>query len=563
MSDEIWPRTTIAPDRTHHLVNGEPLYTARFRDVLEFHSPGLAAVLGDSGAYHIKVTAIPAYPQRYVRTFGFYEERAAVQAGEGWFHIRPDGTRLYAERYAWCGNYQDGRCTVRDDDGAYFHIDPEGRHAYRGRYRYAGDFRKGAAVVQRHAGMLVHIRQDGNLLNGTAWLDLDVFHKGFARARDRGGWTHIDESGRPLYPERYAMVEPFYNGQARVETHDGALLIINEVGPRVSELRPARRPVDTVSADLVGYWRTLSIATAVELGLFQALPATTRELDERLGLAPGMAARLVRGLHELGLVSPGAEGRWETTDRGNLLHASHPHSMAPAARVWAGVHLDAWRQLGTSLRSGQSAFEALFGCPFFAWLAEKPDERSAYHRALRAYAQEDYAAIPSLVHMEQHRRVIDAGGGSGDLLSILLRAQANLIGALLERPEVACDYTPPPDLVDRIEVLAADIFDQWPTGGDAIFLARVLHDWPDEAAVRILRRAANALDPGGHLYVVEGLLGEKSPTNGLLDLNMLVMTGGRERDLRDFKELLQAAGLRLADARRLDEFHFVIESVLT
>lgn len=563
MSNEIWRRTIVAPDRTHHLIEVEPLYTARFRDVLEFHAPGLAAVLSDSGAYHIDVTATPAYPQRYVRTFGFYEGRAAVQADEGWFHILADGTPLYAERYAWCGNYQEQRCTIRDHDGIYFHIDPEGQRVYRERYRYAGDFRKGVAVVQRHDGLSIHILADGNLLNGTAWLDLDIFHKGFARARDEGGWTHIDRAGRPIYPERYAMVEPFYNGQARVETHDGAFLIITEAGSLVCELRPARRPVDALSADLVGYWRTLAIATAVELGLFEALPATTPELDDGLGLAPGMSARLIRGLHELGLVSPSVEGRWESTDRGNLLHASHPRSMAPAARVWAGVHLDAWRRLGDSLRSGQSAFEDLFGCPFFVWLAEQSDERLTYHRALRAYAQEDYTALPSLVDLQRHRRVVDAGGGSGDLLSILLRAQPRLTGVLLERPEVAREYTPPSDLVDRVEVLAADLFAQWPTRGDAIFLARVLHDWPDEAAVSILRQAADALDPGGHLYVVEGMLDEKSPTNGLLDLNMLVMTGGRERDLRDFSELLQAAGFQLAVARRLDEFHFVLEAVLT
>lgn len=211
----------------------------RFRDVLEFHAPGLAAVLSDSGAYHIDVTATPAYPQRYEQTFGFYERRAAVQTDKGCLHILPDGTWLYSERYAWCGNYQDGRCAVRDHEGTYFHIDPKGQHAYRERYCYAGDFRKGIAVVQRHDGLSIHILLDGSILNGTAWLDLDVFHKGFARARDQGGWTHIDKSGHSVYPERYAMVEPFYNGQARVETHNGAILIIAENGSRVCELRSA------------------------------------------------------------------------------------------------------------------------------------------------------------------------------------------------------------------------------------------------------------------------------------------------------------------------------------
>jgi hypothetical protein len=64
-----------------------------------------------------------------------------------------------------------------------------------------------------------------------------VLHKGFARARDGAGWTHVDRAGRPAYVRRFAMVEPFYNGQARVERHDGGLAVIDERGERVVELR--------------------------------------------------------------------------------------------------------------------------------------------------------------------------------------------------------------------------------------------------------------------------------------------------------------------------------------
>lgn len=68
-----------------------------------------------------------------------------------------------------------------------------------------------------------HIEPDGGILHGRWYLDIDVFHKGFARARDEEGWMHVDFCGRPIYPRRFAMVEPFYNGQARVERMDGGL----------------------------------------------------------------------------------------------------------------------------------------------------------------------------------------------------------------------------------------------------------------------------------------------------------------------------------------------------
>jgi len=169
-----------------------------------------------------------------------------VQAYNGWFHVFADGRSLYGERYAWCGNFQGGRCTVRRSDGLYFHLQLDGRVAYPERYRYAGDYRDGIAVVQGEDGLHTHIDVGGQQVHG-CWLhDLDVFHKGYACARDDGGWHHIDMKGRPIYSRRFAAIEPFYNGQARVEDFDGSLLIIKETGETMLKLRDAR-PYSSIS----------------------------------------------------------------------------------------------------------------------------------------------------------------------------------------------------------------------------------------------------------------------------------------------------------------------------
>ena len=202
-----WQAARVAPDRTHHVTEGAPSYPARFDEVLAFHAPGLAPVRLDDAAWHIDAHGAPAYARRFQRTFGFYEERAAVVGADGWHHILPDGTDQYPERYAWCGNYQGGRCTVREAGGAYVHLDREGRPAYAARWRYAGDFREGVAVVQGAEGRSTHIDVQGSPLHGRWFLDLDVFHKGFARARD--------------------------------ERSDGALEVINEEGLTLAALRPA------------------------------------------------------------------------------------------------------------------------------------------------------------------------------------------------------------------------------------------------------------------------------------------------------------------------------------
>ena len=89
-----WRDYLISADGTHHVCNGRPAYAARFLDVLKFHAPGLAPVLDDSGAYHITPAGLPVYDARHVRTFGFYEGRAAVHSADGWFHVLPDGGLL-------------------------------------------------------------------------------------------------------------------------------------------------------------------------------------------------------------------------------------------------------------------------------------------------------------------------------------------------------------------------------------------------------------------------------------------------------------------------------------
>lgn len=233
-----WQSLVVSPDGSHHLDgNGAAAYAERFDVVLKFHVPGLAPVFRGGEAWHITADGTPAYSRKFKRTFGFYEALAAVIGDDGWHHVHPDGREAYVQRYAWCGNVQSGRCPVRARDEAYHHIDVEGRSVYAARWRYAGDFRDGVAVVQADDGRSTHIGMSGALLHECWFVDLDVFHKGYARARDSGGWTHIDVKGRPIYARRFAAVEPFYNGQSRVERFDGGLEVVDELGNSVIELR--------------------------------------------------------------------------------------------------------------------------------------------------------------------------------------------------------------------------------------------------------------------------------------------------------------------------------------
>ena len=493
---------------------------------------------------------------RFARTFGFYEGLAAAAAADGWRHVRPDGTDLYGARYAWCGNFQDGRSAVRESAGAYLHLTAEGVPACDARWRYAGDFRDGAAVVQADDGHSTHVDARGAPVHGAWFLDLDVFHKGCARARDADGWLHVDRSGRPLYRRRFAAVEPFYNGQARVERPDGGLEVIDEAGASVVELRPALRgEFAALSDDLTGFWRTQAICAAVELGVFEALPATARGLAQACGLDADRARRLLRALAELRLVAAGESG-WRATGRGALLAAGHPRTLAGAAVEYGRRFPGMWAALPRALRAdGEWQAPDIFG-----EVASDPARTAAHHRMLASYARHDYGPVPDALDLRGDERVIDAGGGLGALAGLLAAAHPELRVTVLDRPEVV-ERAARGRHADRVTFRVGDLFAPWDVAGDAVVLARVLHDWDDAPALRLLRRARRAVPAGGRVFVIEMLLPEDGSAGGLCDLHLLAATGGRERTASGYAALLARAGFEPAGVRRVPGLPSVVAGV--
>ncbi len=545
-----WRQTSVATDRTHHLLDGAPAYTQRFREVLKFHEPGLAPVLGDDGATHIDVTGQPAYAARFLRTFGFYEGRAAVQAADRWLHILPNGSPLYDARYDWCGNYQGGRCTVREKDGGYLHLLADGEPAYARRWRYAGDYRDGLAVVQRDDGLHSHIDLSSSLAHGRWHVDLDVFHKGFARARDVAGWMHVDETGEAIYERRFGSVEPFYNGQARVQRFDGGLEVINEHSETVAELRPSRRSeFETLSGDLVGYWRTDAIAGGVAVGLFEALPGTVVEVAEQLGLHTGRLGALLRALGELQLVERRGE-TWALTARGAHLRPDHPFTLFDAALEYAGPLRAYWQDLARAMGDQDWRPPDAFGD-----VAADPARVVSHHRMLRSYARHDYPSVPAALRLRGDERVLDVGGGVGVLAELLLSAHSNLQVVVLDRPEVLCHLPHR----DGLSAVAEDLFGSWSVQADVALLARVLHDWSDEDAIRILKNVRGALPPKGRVILIEMLVADDGVFGGLCDLHLLMATGGRERTRREYEHLLNQAGFDLVNVHTLAALPTVLE----
>lgn len=553
-----WRDLQIAPCCTHHLDTlGSPIYEERFEEVLKFHAPGLAPVRLGQAAWHIHFDGSAAYDRRFLLTFGFYDGLSTVVSANGWHHVDNTGEDAYPQRYAWCGNFQEGRCSIREKDGTYRHITPSGETAYEARWRYAGDYRDGVAVVQAGDGRSTHIDLAGRKLHARWFLDLDIYHKGFSRARDEAGWAHIDTAGIPVYKKRFAAVEPFYNGQARVERFDGGLEVIDEAGGTMIELRPAlRSEFAALSNDMVGFWKTRAIAAAVELRLVEALPGTEDDLAIQCHLQPDRAGRLLRALGELGLTT--RDGTvWRLTTRGNYLRADHPLTLADAAREYAGPFSRMWEALPQALLS-MGDWKAP---DIFKEVALDEHRLQPHHRMLQSYARHDYPAVVAALDLVGKERLVDAGGGIGAMANLLLDRYPTLEVVVLDLPEIIDQAKRLQSKRTGLEWLASDLFKPWNRSADAVLFARVLHDWDDVFCRQLLRQARAVLPRGGRVFIVEMVLPESGMAGGLCDLHLLMATGGQERTPTEYGRLLATEGFELLEVRALPALPSILVGV--
>jgi hypothetical protein len=217
-------------------MGGVRVFNKTFIEVLKYHAPGLAPVRDETGAYHIDSNGRELYSERYSRTFGYYCNRAAVNDGKRWLHLTEKGVSAYESRFSWAGNFQEDLCPVRDIDQNYFHINVSGHRRYTDNFKYCGDFKDGIACVKLGNGLYRHIDEVGKFIHNREFIDLGIFHKNYATAKDHNGWHHIDKNGKEIYTQRYLSIEPFYNGFALVTQFSGRKIIIDESGRKAIEI---------------------------------------------------------------------------------------------------------------------------------------------------------------------------------------------------------------------------------------------------------------------------------------------------------------------------------------
>ncbi|MFA6011323.1 MAG: methyltransferase [Desulfobacteraceae bacterium] len=535
-----WSQIKVSTDFTHHLKDDIPLYDERFDEVLKFHTPGLAPVKKDQKAWHINRDGKPGYVERYLRTFGFYEGLASVFDSSGAFHIHPNGKPAYKDRYSWTGNFQETLCSVRTNEGYYQHIDSNGLKIGTEVWSYAGDYKDDIAVVQREDGLSSHVDFRGEIIHDRWFYDLDIFHKGYARAKDTSGWVHIDRLGRPLYHQRYSMIELFYNGQARVETIEGSLLVIDEAGCVLKILRSGRDPFHELSGDLVGFWKTHTISTAVEIGIFEILPDVMGNITQKLNITPEKCNRLLNALWDLNICIPIGTNRWELTRKGELLRQNNQYSLADASIQYAKELEPCWFDLKKAIMADNCWVPET---DIFLDVCRKTKILQQHHNMLSSYALYDYSSVVPLLPIKNGQSVVDVGGGAGILSSLIKQFFPESKITLIDLPEIIERVSE----TTGINFVPLNFFEPWNMSVDIVIMARILHDWNDAKAEIILKHACASIVPGGKLIILEMILDDHKPGGHLCDLHLLAVTGGGERTIQEYEKLLNRCGFSICN----------------
>jgi predicted O-methyltransferase YrrM len=304
-----------------------------------------------------------------------------------------------------------------------------------------------------------------------------------------------------------------------------------------------------------GYWIMRALHVAAELGvadLLAAGPRSCEELAAACGVDSSALYRLLRALAGAGVFVESEPGRFAQTPLSWHLRSDVPGSQRAYARTMGSKWIwRAWENMLEGVRSGQPAFELTHQMSFFEFLTRHPEEQGLFDRAMINISSLEHEALRDAYDFTRFKVLVDVGGGSGHLLAALLSGHAGLRGILLDRPpaiETARKALREAGLSERCELIAGSFFEQVPSGGDAYLLKYILHNWDDERALAILKSCRRAMAPGAKLLVIDQVIppGNEPHYSKVLDLNMLVLLGGRERTEVELRALYQAAGFELS-----------------
>ncbi|MGW4645026.1 methyltransferase [Kitasatospora sp. NPDC004289] len=304
-----------------------------------------------------------------------------------------------------------------------------------------------------------------------------------------------------------------------------------------------------------GYRATALVTTAARLGLADLLaegPAGLGRLAELTGARPDRLLQLLRALVAVGLLESRPDGAFALTPLGEPLRTDLPDSLHSAAVYFGAVSAPSFDSLYDLLHTDGDGFRSRHGTDFYGFLGTHSELAAHYNAVIAVEGLGD--ALAEAYDFGTAASVADIGGGNGTTLAELLLAHPHLTGTLQEIPHVmeeARDRLADPGLAGRATAVPGSFLDGVVPGADRYLLVRVLPNWGDEEALRILRHFAAVMTPGARLLIVDAEMPEQVAAGAFApigDLHALVHFGGRLRSRSELAGLLSAAGLRFSGA---------------
>jgi ubiquinone/menaquinone biosynthesis C-methylase UbiE len=305
---------------------------------------------------------------------------------------------------------------------------------------------------------------------------------------------------------------------------------------------------------IMNFWGSRAVYVFAKLGipdLLKSGPKTVAELASATKMHAPSLYRVLRALSSIGFVSPTGDGRFAQTALSEILVTDAPGSLRWFTISELGQeHYPAWGNLMHSVKTGEIAFDNFFGVDIWKYFEQNPEDGAVFNNSMSGVTAAINEEIRSLYDFSSFETVVDVGGGHGALITSILQANPRVRGILFDAPAViegARSKIDAAGVAHRCETVAGDFFKSVPAGGDAYFMKWIIHDWNDERAITILNNIRNQVQPNGKVIIVDAVVPENNEPDfsKFFDLNMLVMTGGKERTEKEFAQLLNAAGFKL------------------
>ncbi len=321
---------------------------------------------------------------------------------------------------------------------------------------------------------------------------------------------------------------------------------------------------------LTGAWTTQLVAAVARLGIPDKLaiaqPQSSDQLARAVGANAGALYRVMRALSSIGVFADVGSGQYTLTPIGERLRSDHLESMRDFFLAETDdVHRRSWSALVDAIRSGLPQPAAVFGTTVFDYYGKHDEEGQQFGRAMENVSAMSAHGVLGNYDFSSAHLIVDVGGGNGSFLRAVLQQHRQPTGIVVDLPYMesqAVASIKQDGLQNRCRFEAHDIFESVPTGGDVYLLRFILHDWNDDESRRILKTVRTAMLPAGRVLIVEMLVPETNEPGlvQMMDINMLVMTGGRERSATEYGDLCAAAGLRLVRTIATGTPFFVVEA---